>query len=684
MDESSGESNGILSFLGRPAGDPSQLHRGARAWERLADELDESFRALQRAVEGGVGDGAWEGQASRNFLGAWEPLQVAGRDGQHHIRDFAGQLSHLAAKIGEAQDQWERAIAAAAVVTGVSVGLTFFTFGASNALAAGAAARSAATIAAIAAWLDSILAGAGALFATFATTAVSLAARFTVNFSVNLVAQGAAGAIQRPDHSPFHLDLSDAAAYAGLDTVVGPLGSRLLPRGIPIWAIEATTGVASDMAAQMSGPDDLDWLQVGLSGGLGAGGGALGQRVARRFHMANGSLMESTALPSGAGSDDPELLRRLLDRIPPVSSTADPSDPKLRRFAAAALGRVPEELRFTGLEAGGLKGASGASVSLIRDRNGRAIGALKVFPNNQTSVFARELSAMERLGKERFAGSVKALAVGRALTPEGEKGVLVMSVAPGHSMDEIIARPSKAPDPERTGALAELEGAVVVTARTLADLHTRPHGSGAPLPHDFLKQLPGNKSIVKRLKRASGPLLREADLHPQLIRQRMDELLLAFRDNPGGAGLTHGDAHPGNFFYDPGVGITLIDTPNLHFSMDANRKPAGTPARDVAKFYQSLASFGPRAGLLPEKGEIARLHQIFLGSYRDAGGIFTEEAFAYFRAEAALGDLRRAATAVRLELRTRPSGDKLPSSHPDVKAFDRAVELAREALGLGR
>ncbi|MGH2732854.1 MAG: WXG100 family type VII secretion target, partial [Actinomycetota bacterium] len=137
MGEPSGESKGFLSFLGRPPGDPSQLHRGARAWERLADEIDESFRVLQRAVEGGIGNAAWEGQAARNFLEVWEPLVAAGRDGRRHLRDFAGQLSHVAAKIEEAQDQWERAIATTAAVTGVSVGLTFFTFGVSNAIAAG-------------------------------------------------------------------------------------------------------------------------------------------------------------------------------------------------------------------------------------------------------------------------------------------------------------------------------------------------------------------------------------------------------------------------------------------------------------------------------------------------------------------------------------------------------------------
>jgi uncharacterized protein (DUF2252 family) len=160
----------------------------------------------------------------------------------------------------------------------------------------------------------------------------------------------------------------------------------------------------------------------------------------------------------------------------------------------------------------------------------------------------------------------------------------------------------------------------------------------------------------------------------------MDELREAFLDNPGGAALTHGDAHPGNFFYDPRVGTTLIDTPNLYFSMDEKRNPAGFPARDVAKLYQSLAIAGRGSGLSPE--EALRLQRAFLQAYSDAGGLLTDEAFAYFRADVAVDDVRRAARALS-KAREELNGAMVSNTALDVEAFDRAVTLAKEALDLG-
>ncbi len=80
----------------------------------------------------------------------------------------------------------------------------------------------------------------------------------------------------------------------------------------------------------------------------------------------------------------------------------------------------------------------------------------------------------------------------------------------------------------------------------------------------------------------------------------------------------HGDAHPGNVFWHPETGVTFIDTPNCHFSMDAAGGPIGSPARDVSNMVQRLARFGGEAGL--PGGEIAGLQSTFLDAYRAAGG----------------------------------------------------------------
>ncbi|MGH2722367.1 MAG: hypothetical protein ACRDJO_12325 [Actinomycetota bacterium] len=123
---------------------------------------------------------------------------------------------------------------------------------------------------------------------------------------------------------------------------------------------------------------------------------------------------------------------------------------------------------------------------------------------------------------------------------------------------------------------------------------------------------------------------------------KLPALSAGYRANPGGASLVHGDAHPGNLHYDPSAGTTLIDTPNLPFSMDAAGTPIGSPARDYTAFVMRLRSFGLRSGL--EDAEVDRLQEAAEQAYRSAGGPdLTAEATAFFRARVALADLAREA-----------------------------------------
>ncbi|MGH2707679.1 MAG: hypothetical protein ACRDJK_05245, partial [Actinomycetota bacterium] len=123
----------------------------------------------------------------------------------------------------------------------------------------------------------------------------------------------------------------------------------------------------------------------------------LGQRAARRFHMTDGSLMEATAARTSKGEVNPQVLHKLMERLPVVSLTGDPAEGKLRSYVAATLGTVPERVTITGIEGGGPKGASGAPVSVVSNDVGKAVAILKVFP--KLAQFAGELSALERRGK---------------------------------------------------------------------------------------------------------------------------------------------------------------------------------------------------------------------------------------------------------------------------------------------
>lgn len=63
-------------------------------------------------------------------------------------------------------------------------------------------------------------------------------------------------------------------------------------------------------------------------------------------------------------------------------------------------------------------------------------------------------------------------------------GVLTSSVAPGRAIDDIIA--DAGPGPTRAEAMAELQAAIGDTAAALAELHTKPRGSGGPVAAEYL------------------------------------------------------------------------------------------------------------------------------------------------------------------------------------------------------
>ena len=130
-----------------------------------------------------------------------------------------------------------------------------------------------------------------------------------------------------------------------------------------------------------------------------------------------------------------------------------------------------------------------------------------------------------------------------------------------------------------------------------AELHSRPAHSGGPVNRGFLEF---NHRLAQRETAAVvayGEALREFGLDVNELSARVDEAIRAALADPGGAAIMHGDAHPGNVFWDPIQGVAFIDTPHAHFSIDGAGAAIGTPARDVSNMVQRLAHFSLEAGL---------------------------------------------------------------------------------------
>ncbi|GAB3164151.1 hypothetical protein GCM10027258_85390 [Amycolatopsis stemonae] len=371
----------------------------------------------------------------------------------------------------------------------------------------------------------------------------------------------------------------------------------------------------------------------------------------------------ATRTPSG--DVGPDALDRLMSSLPVVSTT----DTELRSFARTSVNSAGDVQL---VKVGG--GYSGAPVRRILDTRGKLLGVLKLFPSREQ--FAMELSALARLGRVRIVGgrAVAALGVARASLP-ATTGIVVTSAARGHDVEGMMEETGATPSgPERRRLFAELSAAVAGIGRTLAQLHTTPKGSGAPVASAFLKR--HLDDMVARRDRLPGlrDELAVAGIDVGALQSRIDALVAGFRAHPGGSALVHGDAHPGNYFYDAAAGVTIIDVTTLHLSIDARGNPIGAPSRDVGVFAQQLAHYSVTLKLT--RAEVATLQAVFRSAYAAGGGTgTTPQADAFFRARASLGWLMRAMTDLH--------GKRVGGVPATLSVADRKhVRLAVEAFGL--
>jgi len=395
---------------------------------------------------------------------------------------------------------------------------------------------------------------------------------------------------------------------------------------------------------------------------LDEGGAKTATSVARERFKTSQASKRASATRTPTGGVDPDALRRLMDSLPVVPQ----AEPEMRAFARHAVNAAGD---VTLVPVGG--GFSGAPVLRILDARNTLLGVLKVFPD--TAQFAMELSALARLGRVRIVGgrAVSALGVARTSTSPGAAGMVVSTAAAGRDVEGMMRETGATPaGPERRRMFRALSAAVASIGHTLAKLHTTPAGSGGAVADAFLKRhiddMLDRKSQLTGLRTQLGSV----GIDVSALRSRIDTLVAGFRANPGGAALVHGDSHPGNYFYDPGTGVTIIDTTTLHFSIDAHGRPIGAPSRDIANFTQQVAHYSVTLKLTPT--EVASLQATFRRAYSVSGGAgTTAEADAFFRARASLGWLMRAMNQLR-------AGG--PGSLDSAQLSQ--VELAKEAFGL--
>jgi len=337
---------------------------------------------------------------------------------------------------------------------------------------------------------------------------------------------------------------------------------------------------------------------------------------------------EVDSLRSEGGQINPQALQNLLSKLPQIGQSRD----ELATFVASRVGKNPNQVNLRNikeLKQEGATGVSGAPVFFLFDDQGQSIATVKLFPN--LNEFVRELSALKRFEQEGFEviKSPQNLGVAKA----GELGVLVSSVAPGAAIDDYLQRLGTATGENRSIEMERTMQAVKGNARALSELHSV---RGGQVPQRFLER---HINAVRDIEGKLSARIREVPgIEASWLHEQIDQVVLDAIANPGQASLVHGDAHPGNFFWDqPSEQLTAIDTPTMHYSMGEGGEPIGAPGRDYGNFYQKLAHFGVNYEVLPE--EVEQLQQAFADEYH---GEIPAASIKFFRVRAALGELMKA------------------------------------------
>jgi hypothetical protein len=278
------EEKSFLGFPERPPGDAEGVKAGRHYWYELAGEISGAFAEIDRAVSGM----RWSGDARRAFDGAWSQFAGHGTEGSQHAQEMGDQLLRLGNQIEDAQHQWDLAMAAMAASTAIGIGLTFVTFGVSDAVAEGAATAAVGTMEAVCTALDISLDAAVQVLSSAIRVAVQLAVKFTWQFGINVASQETANVVE--GRGLGDVDLLQAAEFAGVSMVIPgvagrlTIGGREVLSGIPGAVV---TGAATDAAVQgLEGVTEGKPFSVGemLASGLLAGGGhAVGEGVTARL-----------------------------------------------------------------------------------------------------------------------------------------------------------------------------------------------------------------------------------------------------------------------------------------------------------------------------------------------------------------------------------------------------------------
>lgn len=288
---------------------------------------------------------------------------------------------------------------------------------------------------------------------------------------------------------------------------------------------------------------------------------------------------------------------------------------------------------------GGTKGVSGDPVFYVQEPSGNIIAIAKGFLSKDArNELAQEMRAQQMLGNLGLQESTtpQGLGVGMCsvLVKEQVRGketlvekrcfLMLQTVAPGQGVDDYLA--AVGTSDERTQAMEAAKAAVKQTAKALAELHKAKASTEAtPITSKLITDHLAMKLNIleNNAKTLSLPgidfknLKRATITSPTPLRVFSERISGEFLARPGQGSINHGDAHPGNFFYDADTNkVTMIDLPASSSTYDGTNGLMSS-AWDSQNFISKIAHNRTK-GMTTQ--EVRQLERTFKDAYHEALG----------------------------------------------------------------
>jgi uncharacterized protein YukE len=285
------EQKTVLGFPLRPEGDGKAVGNGRHHWYELAQEIHGTFAELDRVIS----SVQWSGAGRRAFDTRWAEFSGHGTEASQHSHEMGDHILKLGHQIEDAQHEWDLAMGAMAASTAIGVGLTFVTFGISDAVAEGAATAAVGTMEAVCTALDVTLEAVVQVLELAIRVATQLAVKFSWQFSINVVSQEAANTVG--GRGLGNLDLLQAAEFAGVSMVVPGLASKATIAGTKV--LEGAsgailTGALTDAAVQgvegLTEGKPFSPAEVVVSGALAGAGHIAAEEIGARLRTEAGDV----------------------------------------------------------------------------------------------------------------------------------------------------------------------------------------------------------------------------------------------------------------------------------------------------------------------------------------------------------------------------------------------------------